>query len=67
MMILQAAKGNQEFLMLLNKRKNKINLRANHKSKLPHKQPQLHLILKRNHTKNRKIALHLSPQLVMKS
>ena len=67
MMMLEAAKENQKSLMLVNKTKNKISQRANHKSKLPHKQHQLLLILKLNQTKNRKLALHLSRQLVMKS
>ena len=67
-MILETANQNPKSLIFVNKRKNKISQLANHKSKLPHKQPQLLLILKpQNQTKNRKLALHLSRQLVMKS
>ena len=67
--MLEAVKENQKSLVMMpmNKRKNKISQQTNHKSKLPHKQPQLLLILKPKQTKNRKLALHLSPQLVMKN
>ena len=66
-MKLEAAKDNQKSKIVMNKRKNKISQRSNHKSKLPHKQPQHLLILKPSQTKNRKLVRHLSPQLVMKS